>query len=419
MKTRFADYLLPVAIIITPLAAAIISIYGRPTVVLDAFYNRVWQDDARSGLIAAAISAGILAILLVLSTIRIRFEEIKDNYLLSTNIFLTLLFLVGISVLSNYQAWGVFGIFKLLLFFWISFVFLRSGLTQKSFHISSIVVLVSYLLIAIFPIFSPLNSWKICRDDKCTISGSLLTSFFQSENALSLYVLTTIFFIRFLERNWQRWSGYLLAFILTYFSGSRLGLAVVVIVVLLLVFNKRFVLVISPLVAMIVSATLFFLGRGSDITGRGFIFSAVKEIWLANPIFGVGPNASQTAFEKGMVIGFIPYNEQTEVAHLLAHYGLLVTMVFVGMILILLRSSSTILGDQALFSLVAPFLIASLAFVTESPASFTIDCPSFWVLSLLFAKVDFADSAGFEGVDSFQSANPYKRSPASPSPGTM
>jgi len=422
VRFRFADFVLPTAIISTPIVAAIITIFGRPTVVLDAFYNRVWKDDARSGLVAAVIVAALLVMVLTLSALRNKVEEINiGQSLLSQNYLLVIFFVALISVVSNFTSWGLFGVAKVLLFFWTVFVLTRSGITVSSFKLTSALVFLSYILALVFPILSSANSWKTCREDKCSIAGSLLTSFFQSENALSLYVLTTVYFLKYLERRWQRLTGYTLALVLTYLSGSRLGLIVVVIVVALLVLRKTQLLTPAPLVLSGISLAFFLFTSGADLTGRGSIFRAVREIWLANPILGVGPNATQLAFERGMVIGFIPYNEQTQIAHLLAHYGLIAAVLFLGIVLALLRSRAQISNSESLKALVTPFLITSLAFATESPLSFTIDCPSFWVLAILFARIGPVDKQNpgqwIEGDD--QSAKPYKRSPASPKPGTM
>ena len=125
MKLRLSDLVLPISILITPLAAAIITIYGRPTVVLDAFYNRVWQDDARSGLFAALVVSVILVAALAVASIRIRFESLNGQGLLSHNYFFALLFIVGLAVLANYESWGVFGIAKVAMFFWVVFVFMQ------------------------------------------------------------------------------------------------------------------------------------------------------------------------------------------------------------------------------------------------------------------------------------------------------
>ena len=422
MKLRFADLVLPASILITPIASSIITIYGRPTVVLDAFYNRVWQDDARSGLLAALICTFLLSIVLAVAAIRLRSENVIGSRLISQNYLISLLFAVLISVVANYTSWGIFGVAKVFIFFWVAYTFSSSGVTIKSFSTSSFLVLLSYISMAVFPLVSPSNSWKICRDDKCTVTGSLLTSYFQSENALSLYVLTTVYFLRFLEKRWHRVFGYLLALGLTYLSGSRLGVFVVVIVLILLISGKVKILFWAPPTLLALSAGFFVFGNGSDLTGRGSIFSAVREIWLSSPLFGVGPNATQLAFERGMVIGFIPYNEQTEVAHILAHYGSIAALLLLGIIFVLFRSRKKINRVASYFALVAPFLVTSLAFATESPVSFTIDCPSFWVVALLFAKISTLDK-NEEDLESVfldnQSANPYKRSPASPSPGTM
>ncbi len=422
MKVRFADLILPISIILTPISAAIVTLYGRSTVVLDAFYNRVWQDDTRSGLIAAVLSAGILIALLTISTTRIRHESVEGERFFSQNFLLAIIVVSVVSVLANYSSWGIFGIVKVLIFFWVASILFTSGITPKSFKIASTFTILSYFALAIFAIVSPTNSWKLCREDKCTVAGSLLTSFFQSENSVSLYVLTTVYFLKFLSNRRYRALGYGLAIILTILSGSRIVIIAAALVIAILILKKTRILVWAPIVFLATSAAIFTFGSGADFTGRGAIFSAVREIWMASPIFGVGPIATQLAFERGLVIGFIPYNEQTQVAHLLAHYGVLVFSLFVGIVIILLRSRKRILLSEPLLALAAPFFITSFAFVTESPVTFSIDSPSFWVLAILFARVQPGSMWGsdLETNDSKnQSARPYNRSPASPRPGTM
>jgi hypothetical protein len=421
VKLRFADLLLPAAVTAAPATSLIISIFGHPTVVLDAFYNRVWQDDTRAGFLAAAITTVILLAVLIVVSLRQRFEIIEGKNLLSQHPLLFLSFSVLISLLSNYQSWGIFGIAKVLIFFWIAIAFFRSGLSFNSFRITALIVFSSYVLAIIYPLLFVQNAWKQCRDDKCNFVGSLLTSFFQSENALSLYVLSTLFFLKFLNNKRYRAIGYCLALLLTYLSGSRLGFITVAVVVALITFKKTKILAWAPLTFLASSFFIFIFGNGEDFTGRGSVFSAVREIWAASPLLGVGPNATQTAFERGLVIGFIPYNEQTESAHLLAHYGILGTLIFIAVVFILLRSRKAINQSDSLSSLATPFLITSLGFVTEASASFTLDCPSFWVVALLFAKISNTDEKDSLSLDriKFQSANPYNRSPASPKPGTM
>jgi hypothetical protein len=422
LKVRFADLLLPLAILITPISAGIVTLYGRSTVVFDAFYNRVWQDESRSGLLAAVLGAAILIAVLTIASTRIPVEQFVGSRLFSTNFLMALTFVCLLSVAANYSSWGMFGVVKVLIFFWVTIVLFVSGITANSFKIASQLVLLSYLALMVFAIISPSNSWKPCREDKCTVAGSLLTSFFQSENSVSLYVLTTVYFLRFLQKRWHRGAGYFLALVLSSLSGSRIGVIAVVLVVLLLVFKKTNILVWAPIAFLALSSAIFAFGTGADFTGRGAIFSAVREIWMSSPIFGVGPIATQLAFERGLVIGFVPYNEQTQVAHLLAQYGLLVLVLFVAVIGTLLRQKNLIRSTNSLLAITAPFLITSLAFVTESPASFTIDSPSFWVVAILFSKVagkSSKDKLGEFSESVIQSANPYNRSPASPRPGTM
>ena len=387
MKVRFADLLLPLAILITPISAGIVTLYGRSTVVFDAFYNRVWLDENRSGLLAAILGAAMLVVVLTIASSRFQVEQFVGSRLFSTNFLMALFYVCLISVAANFSSWGLFGVVKVLIFFWITAVLFVSGISANSFKIASQLVLISYSAILMFAVVSPSLSWKPCREDKCTVAGSLLTSFFQSENSVSLYVLSTVYLMRFLQKRWQRGAGYVLALVLSSLSGSRVGLIAIALVVVVLVFRKTNVLVWAPITFFALSGAIFAFGTGADFTGRGAIFSAVREIWLSSPIFGVGPIATQLAFERGLVIGFVPYNEQTQVAHLLAQYGILVLILFVAVLGTLLRKRYLIRRSDSLLAITAPFLITSLAFVTESPASFTIDAPSFWVVAILFAKV--------------------------------
>jgi len=136
LKLRYADLILPLAVLISPLAAAIITIVGRPRVVLDSFYNRVWEDNSRVGFLAAIIGTLLLVIVLLISSVRLRFEELRGQNILSSNFFIALLFVVLISVVSNYSSWGLFGMAKVFVFFWCTYLLLRSGLSRFSFRIT-------------------------------------------------------------------------------------------------------------------------------------------------------------------------------------------------------------------------------------------------------------------------------------------
>jgi O-antigen ligase len=248
-------------------------------------------------------------------------------------------------------------------------------------------VLFSYFLILAFPLVSGQNSWTGCREDKCTALGNLFTSFFQSENALALYVLTTMYFVTFLRNKKLVALGFVLSPLLCYLSGSRIGFASALLVALIFLLKKGQVLIWGPAIFSIGSLFLFATGTGSDLTGRGNIFESVRQIWLSSPIFGVGPGATQSAFQKGLVVGFVPFNEQTEIAHVLAEFGLIVCLVFVCLLFLVTTKGRKFDKDGIQAATITPFLIASLAFITEVTVSFSIESTSFWISALLFAKV--------------------------------
>jgi len=387
MKFRSVDSLLPISIMLTPFVSSMIALFGHPRIVFDAFYNRVWQDDSKIGFYSAILAASILVMALIWVFTRASIETITGTGVLGENFLLFLGLSVLISVGFNFHVWGFYGLAKVAIYFGLCLAFLKIGITRRSFEVSGSLVLFSYFLILAFPLVSGQNSWTGCREDKCTALGNLFTSFFQSENALALYVLTTMYFVTFLRNKKLVALGFVLSPLLCYLSGSRIGFASALLVALIFLLKKGQVLIWGPAIFSIGSLFLFATGTGSDLTGRGNIFESVRQIWLSSPIFGVGPGATQSAFQKGLVVGFVPFNEQTEIAHVLAEFGLIVCLVFVCLLFLVTTKGRKFDKDGIQAATITPFLIASLAFITEVTVSFSIESTSFWISALLFAKV--------------------------------
>lgn len=408
MKLRIHEFLLPICVLLTPLMSLYISLIGRPRIAFDIFYNRYWIDDARSGFFATIIATIILSITVVLIFLRRPSEKIAIESLIPSAYLETLLALVVLSLIASYQSWGLFDCGKVLLFFAVCFSFRRGGVTQESFETTARFVFASYVIALTFPLVFWSISWTPCRDDKCNIAGILLNSFFQSENALSIYVLTSIVFLRNLKSARYKLVGYFLAITLSYLSGSRFGFAAVVILVVCILLRKDRILFIAPILFLSLSLFFFAFGTGQDLTGRGYIFNAIRELWIASPIFGIGSGGPQEIFERGLVLGYVPYNEQNQMAHMLAQFGLFPTALFLMITLyVCIKFGSQ--PQQSTNNLKAqislPLLAASFAFVTEAPVSFSTANPSFWILAIIFARFPRTE------LEDYRTENSSKRIP--------
>jgi len=224
----------------------------------------------------------------------------------------------------------------------------------------------------------PESSQIPCRTDKCGIFGGLYTGFFATENAAAALVVLLLPAAVAIQRVPRLLLSFACSAMFVLASGSRTALINLVIVsIFVVVYRRRAakssrndhmkisrIWLLLPVSFFTASAYVFTFYSGDQLTGRGRIYSAIREqLSLESLLIGSGPETVLEAYRAGFFGRFQPFGEHGQVPHLIVYAGLPAAVLFLSALLLMLFAPTrvTVLQTAAVGLLVA----ASLQFVTE------------------------------------------------------
>jgi hypothetical protein len=173
---------------------------------------------------------------------------------------------------------------------------------------------------------------------------------------------------------------------LVYFSGSRAAnIAAAVFLVISLFKNKRWFLLI-PIASMGLSVFEFLSATGSDLTGRGYIYSVLRSGFFASPFLGSGPRTLENAYNN-RDLSFFVNHQHGQAPYIFSDFGLLV---FVVIAAVVIRRCYTLfkLNDLTTTNLAMPFVIGSTMMATETMFTLTIDSQVVWAIILFVVPLN-------------------------------
>lgn len=346
--------------------------------LIDAFNGeRVWVNDSNYETYVAYFIYSIIIFLLFVHYSR-NFLLIRFHWL---DLIIFLFFLAG--VIHNFRHWPLTEVVGIILFFAILFA-LRNVKIEFSFIRRLVSThLVVMAMIIVFSILNFDRSFSPCTRDKCSIVGSLFTSFFPHENALALYLLIgSIFFL--IKKSIFGYIFFSVHGALILMTGSRLVIIALFFVLFFSFFRIQVIYTLTWIV-VISSGLLFFANLDpSALTGRGLIFSVGREYFLNNIFFGFGYGALTDASFFSGIISYRVSHEHNGIGALLIRHGILGGIAFVIFLWQFGTRLVSRMNLQVLF-----LLVLVLTFPTESNSDFSIQNTFAWVY--LFISAQFFD----------------------------
>jgi len=314
-------------------------------------------------------------------------------------------FAILTSVLVNITSWSVQDLLRLTLFLFCCGYFLVEKITLETIaalKVSSVILLIS---ICTFVVARPFYSQGPCRPDKCSPFGMLLNGYFPHENFLALVLLASFPLLSSIQPRRWRYLAQAACGVLILASGARTVYLAIVIFLIIMLPPLKNLARFAPITMLLVSLIVFSTARGYDLSGRGLVYEVLAKSLENNWLFGAGPTALSQAYQNGQIV-FLAYHEHGIAPYLLGRFGVLI---FFGFALLFIFKSKKP-SSTSDFSITLPFVATALTFASETTLQLNISGAFAWAfLVYLGNKSDFLDEA----------ASPYKRSPASPSPGTM
>ena len=330
-------------------------------------------------IIGAAFTV-IIAVLLFLVIVELKHDNEGQKRTEFDAGYTLLLLLIGISDLCYWRDWGALALARQAIFFVSLTILASTGLTLRTVRRIAYLYGLSLFGIAAFAVIEWQQAWLPCRADKCTVANGLLAGFFPHETAQAIFVLTGLPLIFFINNRFAKSLIGLTGLALVYFSGSRaawVGAAIFLIVMLFK--NRRWALLI-PIGSMVLSVYDFITASGADLTGRGYIYDALRSALSSNPWFGSGPHTLENAFNNANLSFFVNH-QHGEAPYLISDFGVLVFVVAAS--LLVFRCIQLYrLNDIVATNLAMPLVIGSTMLATETMFTFTIDSQVQWAMLL-------------------------------------
>lgn len=238
----------------------------------------------------------------------------------------------------------------------------------------------------------------VCRSDKCSIVGELWTSFYPNENTFGLLCALLVPLVAFLPQFTARSVGLLLLVFSVVGSGSRTSyLVVAVAVISFIVIRKRLrngdsmaepigvrMPRLIPLAGFAGSTWIVFNVAPDAFTGRGAVYTLVRESLAQHKVFGAGRAQFEDAYDRGVTPDFLFVHEHSFVGYLLNNGGYVAFLSVAAVVLLLVYRGVPFLA----LALAAPVIAA---WPTEMTWVMDIRSPFFWSLLVVFLSLTFAD----------------------------
>lgn len=375
-----------------PLVSFSSAVFGHAFQTKDTFGHVVWVE---SGDASRLVSISLLGCIGLLATI-CALPTKKEKQGSTSQSLMVIGVSVGCSLIWQFKYFTPKELLELCVFCLCVLMARRTETDARTFNLLAKTSVALVASIVLYALIVPARSWSVCREDKCLAPGGLFTSYFPHENFLSMLLVSVIpmfFWIRSVKLRIV-----LIATVLTliFITGSRMAIAVTVVLGLLLCFRKARYLSFTPVLALLGSLLAFLFGSGDFLTGRGAIYEVIRSAFAANWFLGPGQNAVDFAFYSSHQLLFLPANEQGEAPHLLARYGVFgfgATLYFLYLQHKVI-SSSYGLNDLDWFKRFGPAVLLSAFFVTETPLMFSFASPYCWVF-LIFISSQFRETANY------------------------
>lgn len=332
------------------------------------------------------IVGGLLLLAVLFSSIQIYLEARGSNArplspaMRRTGI--TLILVLILSDMFHLQDWGLLEIFRQLVFFVALGALLKRGISQNTLVALGRLHFSVVLSAAVFPVFLPAQAWLPCRLDKCSPANGLLASYFPHETFLGVFILLGLPLLLFLKSKWARTISMVLALGLIIFAGSRgVYIGTVVALAIFAIRRVNLALLIIP-ITLSISAFNFAFAQGDDLTGRGYIYNALREALAGNLLLGSGPSTLLVAYQTDELSFFVNH-QHGEVPYLVSDFGVIALAVCLALIAI--RAVEILAVKQSSRVLTAlPFVVGSALFPTETVFTFSISSPAPWAIFLFF-----------------------------------
>lgn len=238
-----------------------------------------------------------------------------------------------------------------------------------------------------------------CRADKCGLFGSMWNGFFLHENSAAPPFLVLLPFAALAPSHWRRGLSVAIVAVLTLGSGSRtaiLALLVATAIVVLYPFWRRtgipFWARCAPMAAFIGSALLFFQLIPIDITGRDWVYNAIRSALHGyGAIFGAGSPALVQG-SGGWVAG-----DHGQAPHLLLQLGVVGFLLFGLALLWFIRLGRTTHWQHLMAAGI--LLVPSSRFLTETGLEFSTRTMEFAITCLVMGLLPAAPWPGPDDLD--------------------
>jgi hypothetical protein len=332
------------------------------------------------------------------------------------------LFLSGVisilSIIWNFSSWPIQHLATFFAFCLCTAAAFRASVSESLVRLLSNISISVVFVTVIFSISNPEYAIAPCRPEKCNEAGFLLNGFFPHENFLAMFLLASIAFALSIRNLWYRGALLGVYSALIYLTSSRAAL-LAILVFLILWFTKKLKLLIFVIpMALVSSASVFIFIRGTDLTDRGLIYSALWTELQDKWIFGGGPLTLEKAFAHGNLPGFLPSHEHGVAPHVITKLGILVFVSLFVYLVLAVWVNRNVPWKNYKVTLLSPMGLLFLMAATETALQLAATAP-FSFAWYLFVSLSRGETEILLNPDPNQSANPYNRSPASPRPGTM
>jgi len=380
--TLIGDAIILASFWLTPLQLFLSAQFGGAVRQRDLFGALVWVEQGNVSTFvkfgAMTVFAGLLITPLAnRSWPPFRGERIRISF------FLLFASAICASIIFNISKWDYAQILRIVLFLFATGYCLRFGVTGRLLdHLtrSSAILLV---MVALFIFLNPTYSTAPCREDKCSPFGSLYNSFFPHENYMAMAILLTVPFLLRLRGLWIRYFFVISALTIVLASGARVAYLAIFVLAIILILKLKRLMIWLPIIGIAASVFVFLNTFGEDLTGRGIIYSFVKESIAQNWLFGGGPNTLQNAYQ-GSQMNFLAFHDHGVSQSIMDKYGVPILALVCGAILHVSSRLSAFVRSPSIV-LAWPFCIISLTFGSETSFDFDVMAFASWTFYLFLS----------------------------------
>jgi hypothetical protein len=366
-----------------PVQSFVSAVFSASTRERDVFGQFVWVEQGDYGRWVEYATLFLISALLGFAFVQASRNNNKSITVLSPGLVLVG-FLIVISVLLNFSAWGVQDAIRLIIFLGCCAYFLREKISEEAFRdlrTSSVILICSLL---VFLVVNSSYAQGPCRVDKCSPAGFLLNGYFPHENFFALVVFACYPLLSTLNDSRWRLALQIMAGAMILASGARtVYIAFAIYLILSLPFFRRAIPFV-PFMLTLVSLLVFSLVRGFDLSGRGLVYEIVAESLKSGWLLGSGPSPLANAYNSGL-IPFLAYHEHGIAPYLLGRFGVVIFL----SILILFWSSArkwrTENKTQTEILHILPFTATALTFASETTLQFNISSAFTWAFVIFLA----------------------------------